>query len=1020
MRLTRALGCLLVACGTCATAADTALDISQYRRATWRTADGFVGGAHIWAIVQTPDGYLWLGTERGLFRFDGVTATRWLPPGGKALPHEYISSLRATRDGSLWIGMRGGLVRWRGDEVTPFPQLDGNVIDSILEDREGTVWISTQRFGGLGQLCAVRTAGMQCEGQDGRFGGGVGSLLEDRAGRLWVNSLKGLWRWRPEPPRAYSIMTGGDAFHSLADDRDGTLLLTTLDGLRRIVGDRIEPVPLPAGARARLIMRDSRGALWISTYNDGLLHLHDGRIDAFGRPDGYGSESAYRFMEDREGNVWVSDSEGLGRFTEPAAAAFSWRQGLADRRVSAVLSARDGSVWLGTGAGLYRWRDGALSVYRENAGKPANDRSSPLEPHAAVIASGLPDGYVSALFEDRHGRIWISTRKATGYLDKDHFVVARGIGEGMVDSIAEDRDGTLWLSHRERGLVRWASGAAPETIPWSRFGASRQGYRLAADARAGVWVGFVEGGLARWADGAVRESYGPADGLSRVNDLRVAADGAIWIATATGLARLKDRRVAMLNAKGGLPCDSVDSMSEDATGDSWLYMECGFAHVARRQLDTWTAAVDRGAAPPTIRVAALLSDSDGVRTSQLRGTASPHVARAADGRFWLASQEGAMVVDPARLRINDLPPPVHVERVVADRTTHEDPVALQLPPLVRDLQIDYTALSFVAPEKTRFRYRLEGYDRAWMDVGTRRQAFFSALPPGSYRFQVIASNNSGVWNEKGATLDFTIAPAWWQTTWFRVSFGVAVALLLIVAYRLRVAHLRRRFNETLDTRVNERMRIARDLHDTLLQSFHGVLLKFQTASSLLPARPAEAKDVLDRAIDQAANAVTEGRDAVQGLRTSATEMNDLADAIRTMGETLAAEHGNGDAPALRVEVHGASRALHPILRDEVFRIAGEALRNAFHHAHAKQVEVEIRYDERRLRLRVRDDGKGIDSALLAQGARAGHFGLPGMRERAKSIDGKLTVWSAQDAGTEVELAIPASRAYSAATMESGE
>jgi signal transduction histidine kinase len=314
---------------------------------------------------------------------------------------------------------------------------------------------------------------------------------------------------------------------------------------------------------------------------------------------------------------------------------------------------------------------------------------------------------------------------------------------------------------------------------------------------------------------------------------------------------------------------------------------------------------------------------------------------------------------------------------------------------------------------------LEGRDRDWTEAGNRRRAFYNDLDPGDYRFRVIASNNSGVWNEQGASLAFSVAPAYWQTWWFRASCAVALAALLWALYRWRVRQVARRFSATLDARVAERMRIARELHDTLLQSFHGVLLRFQTALDLLPERATEAKGVLAGAIDQAAEAITESRDAVQGLRSAVAQPDDLADAIRTLGEEFASNAG-GDDVLLGVEVQGASRALHPIMRDEIFRIAGEAMRNAFRHAEAKRIEVELCYEANRFRLRVRDDGTGIDPKVLDQGGRAGHFGMPGMRERATLIGGNLAVWSAPQLGAEIELTVSASRAYAASQARADE
>jgi len=329
------------------------------------------------------------------------------------------------------------------------------------------------------------------------------------------------------------------------------------------------------------------------------------------------------------------------------------------------------------------------------------------------------------------------------------------------------------------------------------------------------------------------------------------------------------------------------------------------------------------------------------------------------------------------------------------------------------LQIDYTSPTFLVPPRVKFRYRLDRYDRDWHDAGTRRQAFYTDLPPGKYSFRVIACNSDGFWNDNAAKLDFSVAPAYYQTNWFRILCAALFLALLWAGYQLRVRQLHHQFDMTLEARVGERTRIARELHDTLLQSFHGLLLRFQTVSQLLPDRPVEAKEKLDTAIEQAADAITEGRDAVQGLRASTVQSNDLALAISTLGEELAADPNNHRS-AFRVAVEGAPRDLHPILRDEIYRIAAEALRNAFRHAQARQVEVEIRYDDEQFRLRVRDDGKGIDPAILSRQDSEGHYGLHGMRERATLIGGKLTVWSEVEAGTEVELRVPASAAYASA------
>jgi signal transduction histidine kinase len=307
---------------------------------------------------------------------------------------------------------------------------------------------------------------------------------------------------------------------------------------------------------------------------------------------------------------------------------------------------------------------------------------------------------------------------------------------------------------------------------------------------------------------------------------------------------------------------------------------------------------------------------------------------------------------------------------------------------------------------------LEGQDQDWKEVLNDRQAQYTNLRPRHYRFRVIASNNSGVWNQLGDTLEFSVAPAYYQTNWFRAICAAAALLLLWGVYRFRIRQMHHEFDMTLEARVGERTRIARELHDTLLQSFHGILLHLQTGINLLPDRPVDAKETFESAVDQAERAIIEGREAVQGLRVSTVERNDLSLAIRTVGEELAAADTRSRRPEFTVQVEGAPRNLHPIVRDEVYRITGEAIRNAFRHAEARRIEVEIQYGEQQLRVRVRDDGKGIDPQLVTNdGGEGRHFGLPGMRERATLIGGKLTVWSEVQSGTEVELRIPAPRAY---------
>jgi signal transduction histidine kinase len=570
------------------------------------------------------------------------------------------------------------------------------------------------------------------------------------------------------------------------------------------------------------------------------------------------------------------------------------------------------------------------------------------------------------------------------------------------------------MSHQE-GLFHLLEASLVERIPWAGLGRKEPATALLHDARqGGVWLGFRDGGVAYFNDGQIRASYAAAEGLGdgMVRSFYPDASGSLWAATDGGLSRIKDGRVLTLTSRNGLPCNIVHWMMEDDADSAWLYTACGLVRIAQSDLDAWASN------PKHTIQAAVFDSSDGVNNRLYPGGYNANVAKSADGKLWFLRPGGVGVIDPHHLAFNTLPPPVHIEQVTADDKIYDATNGLRLPARTRNLAIDYTGLSLVAPEKMRFRYLLEGQDPDWKEVINDRQVQYSNLPPGAYRFRVIASNNSGVWNEAGATLEFSLAPAFSQTRWFQAAIAFSFAALLWVVYQLRVAQLARQFHRTLDARVGERTRIARELHDTLLQSFHGLLLQFQTAAYLLPERPAEARKQLDGALVHAAKAITEGRNAVQGLRTSTVERNDLALAIRTLGDALASDTSAPTACDFSVAVEGEPRDLHPIARDEIYRIAAEALRNAYRHAHATRVEVEIRYDKQQFRLRVRDDGRGIESAVLAGQEIEGHYGLRGMRERATLIGGKVTVWSDAGAGTEVELVIPARAVYATSVARS--
>lgn len=1018
--LRRALGLALflaslqLASSSFAFAVELSPDLNQYAHTAWRARDGFFKGV-VSSIAQTPDGYLWIGTEFGLYRFDGVRAIPWQAPLGEQLPSNYIRNLLVARDGTLWIATQRGLASWRDGKLANYPETAGEMVRSLLEDHERTIWVGSDSSG---KLCAIKEGKIQCDGSES-FGRFVGALYEDRKGNLWVSGMTGLWRWKPGPPQHYSLPSGLIA-DALIEDGGGRFLVATSGGLKRFVNGKVDSyVVTEASAQFRptRFFNGHDGSLWIGSHQ-GLFHLHQGKTDKFGLVDGLSGDAVTNVFEDREGSVWIATMTGLDRFREYAISTISKDQGISGSGSWAVQATPDGSVWIGTAGGLNRWQSDHMTAYHGpgTRGWQRSDEEVGYGRRTTKIADSGFAGIPRSLGLDDRGRLWASNTDGVFYFEDGRFIPVPSVPNGNIFGIAADGHGKVWISNDDLGLFHLAPGDVVQAIPWSRLG--HKGFGALAllpdQADGGLWLGFGEGGITFFKDGQIRASLGAANGLGtgRVASLRFGSLGGLWAATEGGLSRFKDGKIETLTSKNGLPCDQVHWSIEDDDHAVWVFMPCGLVRIERSE---WYAWVNN----PTHAVKTTTFDSsDGVPAVGSYGGYGPHVSQSPDGKIWFVNPEGVSVIDPRHLPLNKQPPPVYVEQIMADGKKYGadsySPNGLRLPPLVRNLTIDYTALSLAVPEKVHFRFKLEGQDSDWREVVNSRQVQYSNLPPKRYRFRVTASNNNGVWNEEGTFVDFSIAPAYYQTNWFRALCVAAFLGFLWVLYQYRLHQIQHQFNISFEARVNERLRIARDLHDTLLQSLQGLLLRFQTASNLLPTRPEEAKQKLDKAIDMAAESITEGRGAVQGLRSSATVTNELAVAVNALADELAGDKANQSAPVFRVDVGGEPRDLHPLLRDEVYRIAGEAMRNAFRHAQADRIEVEIHYDLSRLRLRIRDNGKGIGRDVIDDDGRSGHWGLHGMRERAKIIGGNLEVWSSAEAGTEVELTIPARIAYATA------
>ena len=983
----------------CALALNPALDITQFAHTAWKIRDGFAK-AFIRSIAQTPDGYLWLATEFGLLRFDGVRTVAWQPPAGQPLPSSEIHSLVAARDGALWIGTGSGLARWKDGTLTEVAQLAGQIILSLLETREGAIWAGTIALGNA-KACAIERSNVQCYGGNDVFGNVVLSVYEDSGGGIWLGVMNGLWRLKPGSPQFLPMPGERDSIRSFSE-QNGGLLIGTAHGVRRLADTKLDAYGIRDMAprlNVRALLRDRNGSLWIGTYGKGLLRVHQGRTDIFSVTQGLSADDVVTMFEDREGSIWVATAGGLDRFREVAVPTFGANQGMSDRFVLPVLAARDGSIWFGANGVLNQRRSSRSTI--------------------VPTANGKPDGSTIAIpnsiLQDQRGRIWVSTLDGVGYFENGRYISHDGVpGGSAVHAIEEDSDGNVWIASQRDGLFQLAAdGTTRQQIPWGKLGHKDFATALVADpGHDGLWVGFEHGGILHLDHGQVAASYTPTDGLGegRVNRLRFDSQGTLWAATAGGLGRLHNGQLATLTKKDGLPCDGVHWDLEDDARSTWLYMPCGLVRIPSSELEAWAANAnaDRQAAPTVD--ATLFDSSDGVSSPSAAYGYTPQVAKSADGRIWFASPNGLSVIDPRNLPFNTLAPPVHVEQVTADRRTYDarsiaGTGGLRLPPLTRDLQIDYTALSLVAPEKMQFRYRLEGYDSDWQDAGNRRQAFYTNLPPGDYRFRVIAANNSGVWNEEGATLDFGVAPAYYQTTWFlAASVGTAIALVWTAhRVRLRIVEKHEREISALNERLmkaqeQERIRIAGELHDGVMQEMLAVTMMLGTAKRRIPDG-SDARATIDKIQEKMIRVGTDLRRVSHDLHPPALQKSGLPIALQAYCDEFETSSGIPVTCEVDDDVRELSRGAALAL----FRIAQEALGNAAKHAAAGQITVRLTRSGDVVSLEVSDDGKGFDRAWLGN---SGGLGLITMRERAGQLNGTFEVESAPGRGTTIRVMIP--------------
>ncbi len=1000
-RLVR-LVCLLAALAIRAlpaAAADTAPDFEDFDHAMFTARQGAPGGVN--ALAQDTDGFLWLGTSQGLYRFDGVRFVRWRAASGLALPDTDILALHVRRDGVIWVGTRfGHIYAIRANEHTGYGEGQGvpaHPVFSLVEDGAGQMWAGTSagvftlRDGHWQEVRTRDGAALHVMGYAG--------MATDRDGRLWViGTDSGVFCLQPgahafEKRRAASALGGGltkdiSGAVWIADDAGFTAADEPVRGiprsaLARLVSDR--------DARPMLRFLDAEGVLWGHS-NGRLLRLPcaicdagPGALQRWPRDRELSGDEFLSWIEDREGNIWTGTNGGLDRFHrnkfERAVASGAT---LAD----VALAARPDGLVVGTHAsGLYR-RDTTGAFVREPFGRP-------------------DDNFITSLYVARDGTLWVGGDGELHRSGPHGYEAVPFLGTDAnyeVQAMAEDEVGGLWLSAALNGLYRFKDGR------WTRNGGlanlpSGPPLALRSADGLGLWIGYPNSVVAVVRGGQVR-TLGPASGLTVGNILSFWPDGArMWVAGAAGVALVDGARVLPFAASTADAFTGVSGLLRTPDGDLWLNGAEGVSRVPAAEIAAFVANPDHRVAAETFGV------QSGIEGTPENLRPVPSAAVTPDGRLWFATTSGLFSIDPRNIRRNAIPPRVHLLAVHAGGREYAAVTRMKLAAGTRSLQIDFTTTCFSAPELVRFRYRLDGVDAAWQDSQGRRQADYTNLPPGQYHFRVTAANEDGVWSPAEETMTLVVPAAFWQTGWFKGAC-VAIALALAAAaYRLRTRALARSVRLRLEERLDERERIARELHDTLLQGTQGLVLGFQVAAAKLPGsdpRRAEMESLLDRADE----VVAEARDRLHMLRSPDEVGVDLPTALTAVAGDLAA----GTSTRLDVRMDPALPPVRENVRCELFFIGREALINAFRHARSRTVSLELFRDPRGLRLAVRDDGEGIAPATLAKG-HGGHFGLQGMRERAKNIGATLQVRSEAGRGTEIDLLLPAERAF---TSPSGE
>jgi ligand-binding sensor domain-containing protein/signal transduction histidine kinase len=1003
---------LALACSVySARAIDPKRTISQYMHERWGSEKGFTG-ASVTSIAQTADGYLWIGTERGLFRFDGLSFHSFPQASPTSFQIGPVRGLLTDDQRNLWILLQNTkILRYHDGEFELGRDEAEFGITSIFKRRDGSVLLSSLALGTLAY-------------RDGKFEP-LDSQVEhsNSAPTAATDELSSRLSWATGVT-PHRFAEPNSAVISMAETADGKIWLGTQDrGLFYLYKGQISRVAKGLSAKKiNCLLALENQELWIGT-DSGVARWNGREVTQIGLPPSIKHGQILTMIRDRDSNIWLGTDAGLLRYNTSGVSVDEHT--LQPRGVAALLEDRERNLWTGGGSGIERLRDSAFVTYSTGDGLPS-ERNGPV-------------------YVDSEGRTWFAPLEGGLYWLKDGKsgrVTDVGLAHDVVYSISGNGH-EIWIGRQRGGLtvLRFRGRSVISKTYTQAEGLAQNSVYAVHQSRDGtVWAGTLSGGVSEFKDGRFT-TYTTADGLSSnaVTSIAEGLDGTMWLATPNGLNKLSNSSKAerrILTMHDGLPSANLNCLLADSKGVLWIGSATGLAYIISDRVHVTSNALDA----LHEQIFGLAEDKSG----SLWVTTSNHVLRvdrdkllgtgASDtdmyeygladglkgiegvkrdrsvvadpaGQIWFSMNRGLSVVDPSRTTNNSMPALVYVEAVSADGSTIGTRGPIRISLHRQRITFNYTALSLSNSEHVRYRYRLDGFDHDWSEPVPARTAIYTNLSPGSYRFRVVASNSDGIWNGTEATLALEVDPLWWQTWWFRLSALLLGGIVILAIYRSRLDRLARQYNMRLEERIGERTRIAQDLHDTLLQGVLSASMQLHVADDQLSA-DSPAKPTVNRVLEVMGQVIDDGRNTLRGLRSSTRDSDNLEQAFSRIPRELGVPEGID----FRVIVEGRVRPLHPAIRDEIHRIGHEALVNAFHHSRASEIEVEMEYADKQLRVLVRDNGCGIDPEVLRAG-RDGHWGLSGMRERAGRIGATLKVWSRAEGGTEVDLAVPGRVAF---------